>query len=168
MIVQRFIMITNITTEKKYPLGHYFAILSKAYVGALFKGLEASVVDRYYMVVQVLNQPKQQFTQQTLGNFLNVDKVTMVRIIDHLTEKGIIERVSNPLDRREKFIVLTAQGKKAMKEINEITTSINNIAMDGFSDTEKDQFYDMLQRMHVNLADLPKKTIYLNFKRSKK
>ena len=55
-----------------------------------------------------------------------------------------------------------------MKEINKTTANINDMAMDGFSDTEKNQLYDMLQRMHVNLADLPKNTIYLNFKRSKK
>lgn len=161
-------MITNIAVEKKYPLAHYFAILSKAYVGVLFKNLEKSSVDRYYMVVQVLEREEEPFTQQSLGNFLNVDKVTMVRIIDHLTNRGIIERVNNPKDRREKFIRLTEKGEKSLKEINKTISEINEIAMDGFSASEKTQLYDMLERMQQNLSDLPSKTIYVNFKRSKK
>lgn len=161
-------MITNSVTNQKYPLAHYFAILSKAYVGGLFKKLEKSAVDRYYMIVQVLEEKDQQFTQQSLGNFLNVDKVTMVRIVDHLTDKGIIERVSNPVDRREKFIHLTDKGRKSLKEINDAISEINEITLKGFSGKEKEQFYSMLERMHTNLEDLPSKTIYLNFKRSRK
>lgn len=55
------------------------------------------------MVVPVLDQALQPFTQQSLGDFLNVDKVSMVRIVDHLVNRGIVERVNNPDDRREKF-----------------------------------------------------------------
>lgn len=161
-------MITNIATDKQFPLGHYWAILSKAYVGGLFKRLEHSSVDRYYMVMQVIHQAQRPFTQQTLGDFLNVDKVTMVRIMDHLVEKGLTERVSNPTDRREKFVVLTPKGKKAMKEIVEGVSEVNARALEGFSPKEIDQLYAMLERMNENLSELPSKKIYLNFKRSKR
>lgn len=161
-------MITNIATDRRFPLGHYWAILSKAYVGALFKRLEASAVDRYYMVLQVIHQADRPFTQQTLGDFLNVDKVSMVRIMDHLVEKKLVERVSNPTDRREKFVVLTEKGKKSIKEIGEGVAEVNAKALAGFSHKEIDQLYAMLERLNENLGELPTKKIYLNFKRSKR
>lgn len=151
-----------------YPLGHYFAILSKAYVGALFYDLEQSALDRYYMVIQVLDEGREQYTQQSLGNFLNVDKVTMVRIIDHLTDKGMIERVSNPVDRREKFIKLTAKGKKIVKEINEVVINLNETTMKGFSQEERVILYDLIEKMNENLSHIHSQNIYMNFKRSKK
>lgn len=161
-------MITNISTDKKFPLGHYWANLSKAYVGALVKRLEHSSVDRYYMLIQVLDRATEPFTQRSLGDFLNVDKVSMVRIIDHLMERGLIERRNNPHDRREKFIVLTAKGKKSVDEITEGIAEVNEFALKGFSPREIDELYAMLERLNDNLGDLPTKKIYLNFKRSKK
>lgn len=161
-------MITNNVVERLFPLGHYFAILSKAYVGALFNGMESSELDRYYMVIQVLDEGKEQYTQQTLGNFLNVDKVTMVRIIDHLTNKEMIERVNNPIDRREKFIKLTAKGKGIVDNINTVVKELNETTMKGFTKEEQDKLYDMLERMNENLNDLPSHKIYMNFKRSRK
>lgn len=160
-------MITNKTVERQYPLGHYLAILSKAYVGALFDSLESSIVDRYYIVVQVIEQAKEPFTQQSLGDFLNVDKVTMVRVIDHLSDQGIIERVNNPVDRREKFIKLTSKGRKAVKQIHEVVEKLNEESMKGFSDSEKNKFYGMLEKMHHNLS-MPTQKVYINFKKSKK
>jgi len=161
-------MITNTAIDKTMPLGHYMATLSKAYIGVLLKRLEHNDVDRYYSIVLVLHQAREPYTQRTLGNVLNIDKVTMVRKIDHLMEAGIIERVNNPGDRREKFIMLTGKGKKAIKEIEEATAEINDRAMQGLSTTERQQLYSILERMNENLSDLPTKKIYLNFKRSKK
>lgn len=161
-------MITNIATDKQFPLGHYWAILSKAYVGGLLKRLENSSADRYYMVLQVIHQTQRPFTQQTLGDFLNVDKVTMVRIINHLVNRELMERVSNPTDRREKFVVLTKKGKKAIKEIAEGVSDVNARALEGFTPKETDQLYRMLERMNENLSELPSQKIYLNFKRSKR
>lgn len=161
-------MITNIATDRRFPLGHYWAILSKAYVGGLFKRLEASPADRYYMVMQVIHQADRPFTQQTLGDFLNVDKVSMVRIMDHLVARTLVERVNNPTDRREKFVVLTEKGKKAMKEITEGVAEVNARALDGFSEGEIDLLYAMLERMNENLSEVPSQKIHLNFKRSKR
>lgn len=161
-------MITNSALDKNMPLGHHMAVLSKAYVGVLVKRLEHSAVDRYYTVVQVLDRAVEPFTQQTLGRLLNVDKVSMVRIIDHLTDRGIIERINNPADRREKFIRLTPAGKQAVKEVSAATAETNDLAMQGFTGKEKEQLYRLLERMNENLGDLPAKKIYLNFKRSKK
>lgn len=161
-------MITNTAIDKSMPIGHYMAVLSKAYLGVLFKKLDLCEVDRYYMVVPVLDQALHPFTQQSLGDFLNVDKVSMVRIVDHLVNKGIVERVNNPDDRREKFVVLTPKGKQSVNEINAAFEEINCRSMAGFSEAEKKQFFKLMERMNENLCELPSKKIYLNIKRSKK
>lgn len=161
-------MITNPEIDASLPLGHYFAILSKAYVGALFKRLENCELDRYYIIIPVLHDAEEPFTQHSLGQFLNVDKVTMVRVVDHLVKLGMVERVNNPADRREKFIVLTESGKKLTDEIKRAIAEINHRALNGFSTEQRRLLNDMLRRMNENLSAVPSRDIYVNFKRSRK
>ncbi len=161
-------MITNPEIEASLPLGHYFAILSKAYVGALFKRLEHCELDRYYIVIPVLHDATEPFTQHSLGQFLNVDKVTMVRVVDHLVQRGVVERINNPADRREKFVVLTQSGKNLVEEIKKACAEMNDRALEGFSIDEKRLLNDMMRRMNENLSEVPSRNIYVNFKRSKK
>ena len=52
-------------------------------------------------------------SQINLGAELGIDKASMVKLIDDLERKNMVERVPHPTDRRVKNIQLTANGKKA-------------------------------------------------------
>lgn len=52
-----------------------------------------------------------------LATILGLDASSVVRVIDHLIEKGLVERQDDPLDRRAKILHLTADGKQRVGQI---------------------------------------------------
>lgn len=75
--------------------------------------------------------------QIQIGDELGIDKTTMVRIIDHLEGKKLVERVSNPKDRRQKFIKISAAGHRLLAKLK---STANIVEAEFFSRlSKKDQ-----------------------------
>src|SRR4029077_15306939 len=55
-------------------------------------------------------------SQRDLGHRLKIDRTTMVGRIDELEERGLVERESDPDDRRAYLINLRPAGKKALAQ----------------------------------------------------
>jgi DNA-binding MarR family transcriptional regulator len=53
-------------------------------------------------------------SQQVLGEMLTVPPSRMVAIVDQLEERGLLERRSNPSDRRARALYLTPAGRRLM------------------------------------------------------
>ncbi|MFF5293953.1 MarR family winged helix-turn-helix transcriptional regulator [Paractinoplanes globisporus] len=58
--------------------------------------------------------------QQQAAAKLNVDRTTMVDLVDALERKGLVERRSDPKDRRRNLVHLTALGQKTQAEGNRL------------------------------------------------
>jgi len=62
-------------------------------------------------------------SQHEIGSMLNIDRTTMVELIDELEKAGILRREANPRDRRSHLIRLTAEGRakqrRAMKAFDD-------------------------------------------------
>jgi DNA-binding MarR family transcriptional regulator len=52
-------------------------------------------------------------SQGWLGEFLGIDRTTMVQLVDSLEAKGFVERQRNPADRRSYALTLTPAGSEA-------------------------------------------------------
>ena len=52
-----------------------------------------------------------------LAETLGLDASSVVRVIDHLIEKGLVERHEDPNDRRAKILHLTKGGKQRVSQI---------------------------------------------------
>lgn len=59
-------------------------------------------------------------TQQALARHLGVMPSRVVALIDRLEQKGLVERVGSPDDRRAYALRLTARGRQALHEIGRI------------------------------------------------
>lgn len=55
--------------------------------------------------------------QQELAQRLQVTKGNLVGLIDRLTERGWVERVPDPADRRVNKVQLTATGKQVLEKV---------------------------------------------------
>jgi len=53
-----------------------------------------------------------------LASILDLDTSTLSRTVDGMVQNGLVERHSNPDDRRYLKIVMTKQGQKVYEEIN--------------------------------------------------
>jgi DNA-binding MarR family transcriptional regulator len=150
------------------PLAHYLNVVSKAYLGAYMKSFEGHDLERYFIVLGLLDIQNKPLTQQDLCTILTVDKVTMVRILDYLEEKGYVNRIVNKEDRRERKIELTEKARKNLKYIHSVITNMNNHAFEGFSEQDKNIFFNLLQRIGDNMMAMPSEEILISLKRSKK
>jgi DNA-binding MarR family transcriptional regulator len=152
------------------PLGYNFSMLTKHFYGSFHKYMEMYDLERYFSVLLILANSEKKWTQQCLCNHLYIDKVTMVKVLDHLFDKGYINRVTNPLDRREKCIELTPKALKEIPQIKESVKEMNRKTLKGFTREEKNIFISMMQRVNDNLNALPANLVIveLNQKKQKK
>ncbi len=147
------------------PLGRAMVVITKNYWGALSKNLEYLGIDRHFTTMVAIDRAKEKSTQQYLCDMLQVDKVGMVRVLDYLVDRGMITRAVNPEDRREHIIQYTAKGKSVMPEIHAGIKDMNNIALKGFSKNEQEMFKGYIERIILNLKNLPVNEIDIKVKK---
>lgn len=149
---------------KELPLGRHWAILSKVYVGALTKKLEALDIERHYSLLIVLHN-KPDCNQKCLTEILRIDKASLVRVIDHLSKKGYVKRVINPSDRREHYIRLTPKAEKVIPVITKAVRELNAVALKGLSKSGVELFYDTLRNAQDNLNKEPLNKVMIHYKK---
>lgn len=91
-------------------------------------------------------------TQQELGERICQDKTNITRTIDLLEENGYVKRLPGENDRRNKYIQLTAKGKKMEKKFVPIVANeILGKACKGMKKGEIDLLKKMLNTIYDNL-----------------
>lgn len=94
----------------------------------------------------------QGLNQVGLADLLEVQPITVARLIDKLVELGVVERRPDPNDRRAQQLFLTARAQPLLDQLWEAGDEILDEAYADFSDQERATFIDMLVRMRGNLA----------------
>lgn len=148
-----------------YFFSLYFGLIDKMYLQTLTVDLEFTQLDRYFIILWVIEeseQSKSSISQQNIADLLKIDKAGMVRVVNFLIKKGYITR-ERGIDKRSYVLLLTRKGKKTVAEIGEGIENMNNEAMMGFSDTEKKQFIYLLQKSYKNLSNNPESDFLLKF-----
>lgn len=149
----------------EHPLGRAMAVITKTYWGALSKKIEHIGIDRHFTTMVAIDKAKEKCTQQYLSDLLKIDKVEMVRVLDYLVTKGMITRAVNPRDRREHIIQLTPKAKKIMPEIHDGITQMNKIALKGFSKNDQELFKGFIEKIILNLKNLPVNAVDIKIKK---
>ena len=79
-----------------------------------------------------------------------VDKAVMTRSLNSLMDKGLIEKVQDPSDRRAYLISLTKDGKNLKDSTKCILHDFNDKLLMDFSDSEKVQLFSYIDRLLEN------------------
>jgi DNA-binding MarR family transcriptional regulator len=66
-----------------------------------------------------------------------INPTMMSRVVAALTEAGLIERVSDPGDRRAAVVEVTAQGRKLAERIRRERTDALNLALEGLDENDR-------------------------------
>src|ERR1035437_9051012 len=143
-------------------------MLTRMYYGALTKKLEQLDIDRHFSVLILLDQSTKPCSQKDISELLMKDKASMVRIIDYLSDKHYITRVTNPEDRRHQIITLTEKAKRLLPKIYSGVKQLNDIALKGLKRNEKKYFYSCIDTIFHNLQQQPKNKIVIKFKTTKR
>lgn len=152
------------------PLGFSLSILAKMYYGAFSRYMEDLYeLDKHYSVLFMLHDSDNKCTQQCISKKLHIDKVMMVRNIDYLADKGYIRRITNPEDRRENWVELTAKARKEVPMMKASLEAFNKIAFKGMSTEEVSRFFSSMNTVYHNVENLPASPVTIKYnKKSKK
>ena len=90
---------------------------------------------------------------KTLCEKTSLDKSTLTGIIDRLERDGYIERKPSETDKRSTLISLTGKEQEFAKNIQNVSTQMNEIFYKGFTDEEITIFDSMLARILENCKD---------------
>jgi len=91
-------------------------------------------------------------TQRQVAELLEVGEVTVGRSIDKLVEAGLVERRSDPADRRAHSIWLTPAIEPLIGELTRIGAAEEAAALAGFDAQEQALLHAMLDRITANLG----------------
>ncbi|WP_031492534.1 MarR family winged helix-turn-helix transcriptional regulator [Succinivibrio dextrinosolvens] len=75
---------------------------------------------------------------------------TVTALINNLAKNGMVERKSNPKDRRQVIVTATEKGNKAKKDFDTVLEKVVNIGFNNFTDTEYEQFQGYLEKLCKN------------------
>jgi MarR family transcriptional regulator, transcriptional regulator for hemolysin len=89
--------------------------------------------------------------QAELAEMLDLQPITLTRLLDRLCESGLIERRSDPNDRRAKRLFLTAAARPLLEHLAELGEDMMGTALAGVSRESVEHIVGQLAIMKENL-----------------
>lgn len=93
-------------------------------------------------------------SQARLAEMIEVEPMTMVRILDRMEADGLLERRPDPEDRRARRLHLTAKAKPLLDEVWRLADLTRAETFAGIPRAEREAFIGVLERLDSNLAGL--------------
>lgn len=94
----------------------------------------------------------ERYNQCSLATRLGIEQPTLVRLLDRMENLGLIRREPDPLDRRQKFVAITASGRDLAQEIEGEVTAMRQQMLAGLSGPDLKQGIRLLERILANAA----------------
>jgi DNA-binding MarR family transcriptional regulator len=91
--------------------------------------------------------------QVSLAQLMDLEPITLVRLLDRLQAAGLIERRPDPVDRRARNLYLTAAALPLLPRILAIGEIVRREAMVGFTQEDFDVFIELLAKMKLSLTE---------------
>ncbi len=93
--------------------------------------------------------------QGALAELLEVEPITLCRMIDRLEEAGLVERRRDPADRRAWQLFLTDKSKPVLAELKATADELIENVLTGMSEPVRDALGASLNQMRANLLAMP-------------
>jgi len=103
---------------------------------------------QWRLLITLARQPGE--TQARLADLIEVERITLCRMVDRLEASGLAERRPDPADRRAWRIFLTPRGEKMMVDLRVIGDQVHDETMAALTAEEESQ----LTAMMIRLRDL--------------
>lgn len=91
--------------------------------------------------------------QSELADMLDIQPITLTRLIDRLYENGLIERRGDPNDRRAKRLFLTPAARPVLEKFNVLTNDMMTDVLAGIDQPAVAQLVKHLATIKDNLRD---------------
>ncbi len=91
--------------------------------------------------------------QAGLADILEVEPISLVRVLDKLEGRGLVERRQHPTDRRLWLLHLTPAAHASLEPLQALAEATRAEALEGLSDADRVALLRMLDAIKVNLAE---------------
>ncbi len=91
-------------------------------------------------------------SQNDLAGLVEVEPITVCRLVDRLEARGLVERRSDPKDRRVRRLHLTPEAKPMLDEIHAYREEMRRQLTAGIPQPALDSQVEALLQMKANLA----------------
>ncbi|MEP7221114.1 MAG: MarR family transcriptional regulator [Novosphingobium sp.] len=109
-------------------------------------------VTRPQWQVMVLLERHGGINQGGLAELLEVEPITLGRMIDRLQDAGLVERRADPADRRAWRLHLTAKANALLDELHPMGNEVIEAMLEGIDDASRKQIAAGLEKMRNNLS----------------
>lgn len=93
--------------------------------------------------------------QGGLAELLDVEAITVCRMVDRLQEAALVERRADPADRRSWRLFLTPRAHELLAQLRPLAEALIDEALSGIDDGERDRLRDLLDKIRDNLSRRP-------------
>ena len=90
-------------------------------------------------------------TQNALAGFVEVEPITIARLIDRLESRGLVERRLDPKDRRLRRLHLTERAAPFLGQVNAYRTQLNESVTAGLDSETIERLAETLRTLKSNL-----------------
>jgi len=90
--------------------------------------------------------------QGQLADLLDIEPITLCRMVDRMQEAELVERRRDPADRRVWRLFLTAKAKDLLEDLRPVGEEVMSTALNGFSEAEQQTLSRLLNKVRQNLA----------------
>lgn len=91
--------------------------------------------------------------QSELAEMLEVQPITLTRLIDRLCENNLIERREDAKDRRVNRLYLRPAARPLLEKLGELRSGITEIALNNFNTEEANDLVRQLEAIKNNVRD---------------
>ena len=104
---------------------------------------------QYVYVVRICENPG--IIQEQLLDMIKVDRSTATRALQKLETNGFIEKKEDPDNKKNKKLFPTGKGETVYPFIKSENVYSGQVALQGFSEDEKETAFELLQRIRKNV-----------------
>ena len=90
--------------------------------------------------------------QVDLAEQLDMEAITLCRIVDRLAEAGLVERQADPLDRRAWKLMLTTKSRPLVRKLAALADDLSEEAFAGMAVERRDAMRAALGQIRDNVA----------------
>jgi DNA-binding MarR family transcriptional regulator len=90
--------------------------------------------------------------QKDIAAALDIEPATVSQILGKMEQAGLIKRSEPTVRRRAESVSMTEKGREYYEKWQLLCKEVEEISLKGFSQSEKEQYLDYLNRMYRNLT----------------
>lgn len=115
---------------------------------------ENDLTDALTLPLRFLAQQERPYRQKELAKVLDVEGPTLVRVLDTLVVRNLVQRTEDPNDRRAKLVSVTTEGHAFLDSLTERLREVRSEIFAGVADEDIDQALRLLVQIEHNIETL--------------